>query len=324
MAINRAKLFGDITERLSTLSTAINLSGQLNVLNLHSHAEDFYQHFFKKLYDWDLKNLNTGKTNTEAIDLVCEQHKIVIQVSSTSSKEKIESALNKKILENYNGYSFKFISISKDASDLRKKSYKNPYNILFEPLNDIYDTASILKHIKTLDIKTQEDVFNFIQSELGQITSNTKLDSNLTKIIEILSKEDLNQNDNPITVNSFEIERKISFNNLTSAKHIVNDYTVNHNRLEKLYSEFDESGANKSNSVLAAIRKEYLANLNTKKDDELFFLIINNLQQKIKNSPNFFEITEEELNVCVNIIVVDSFIRCKIFENPSDYKYATT
>jgi hypothetical protein len=28
--------------------------------------------------------------------------------------------------------------------------------------------------------------------------------------------------------------------------------------------------------------------------------------------------------LCVNILVVDAFVRCKIFENPDSYNYAST
>jgi hypothetical protein len=314
--------FDYITERLSTLATAINSLGKLNVLNLHNHAESFYQHFLKKIYGWNFVNLNTIKNNEEAIDLICTESRIVVQVSSTCTKGKIEAALSGKILEKYNGFCFKFVSISKDASSLRKNSYITPLGISFNPATDICDIASILSSIKELAIEDQREVFDFIKKELGSEVDMVKLDSNLTTIVDILSKLDLSKNEDPITINSFEIDRKISFNNLSSAKYTINDFKIHHSRLDKIYSKFDESGANKSNSVLEAIRKEYIQNVNTKNDDDLFYIVIENIQKKIVNSKNFFNITSEELCLCVNVIVVDSFIRCKIFKNPSDYKYA--
>jgi hypothetical protein len=35
-------------------------------------------------------------------------------------------------------------------------------------------------------------------------------------------------------------------------------------------------------------------------------------------------IPQEEMEMCVGILVVDAFIRCKIFKNPNNYNYATT
>ncbi|MCD5414126.1 MAG: hypothetical protein LR001_03850 [Clostridiales bacterium] len=41
-------------------------------------------------------------------------------------------------------------------------------------------------------------------------------------------------------------------------------------------------------------------------------------------SKNYVEITFEELEMYTGILVVDAFIRCKIFENPEGYNYVIT
>ena len=323
--MNRIKYFDYIRRKLVALAAEIDISGKLNVLDLHAHSENFYLNFFKELFGWDLENANKVKSNVEAIDLIANTpEKIVIQVSSTCSKEKIESALNKQLIKDHNNYCFKFISISKDASELRKKDYKNPHGITFSPLNDIYDIASILKYISASDIDCQKKIYEFIKKELGDEVDINKLDSNLATVINILSKEKLEKIEQTPTVDSFEIERKITFNNLDSAKYIIDDYSIHHNRLDKIYSEFDTSGENKSNSVLSNIRTEYIKNIKVKNDDDLFFTIINNIQDKIIKSPNLEKIPTEEIELCVNILVVDAFIRCKIFKNPNNYKYVTS
>jgi hypothetical protein len=318
--------FDYIEERLNTLATRIDKRGKLNILDIHNHSENFYQYFFNNLFKWELKNLNKIKQNVEAIDLICELTKTVIQVSATCTKAKIESALKKKIIEDYKnkGYCFKFISISKDASELRKETYANPHCISFSPANDIYDITSILKVIFNSNIDTQKEIYDFIKKELGQEVNIEKLDSNLASVINLLSKENLDNKNQPITTDSFEIERKISFNNLDTARNIINDYNIYYNRLDKIYSEFDTAGVNKSSSVLATIRREYIKNLKVKKDDELFYIVIDNIQEKIIQSANFIKIPIDELEVCVHILVVDAFIRCKIFENPKNYKYVAT
>lgn len=323
--MNRIKYFNYIKGKLVALAANIDISGKLNVLDLHTHSENFYLNFFKELFGWNLENANKIKPNVEAIDLIADTpEKIVIQVSSICSKEKIESALNKQLIKDHNDYCFKFISISKDASELRKKDYKNPHSITFNPLNDIYDVRSILSYISSRDIDCIKKIYEFIKKELGDEIDINKLDSNLAAVINVLSKEKLDKIEQTPTVDDFEIDRKITSNNLDSAKYIINDYSVHHNRLDKIYSEFDKSGGNKSNSVLANIRMEYIKNIKVKNDDDLFFIIINNIQDKIIKSQNLEQITTEELELCVNILVVDAFIRCKIFKNPNNYKYATS
>lgn len=59
-------------------------------------------------------------------------------------------------------------------------------------------------------------------------------------------------------------------------------------------------------------------------DDQLFFEVISKVQEKVLNSSNYSSIPFDELELCVNILVVDAFVRCKIFENPDSYNYAST
>ena len=322
--MKRSKYFDYIEERLNLLATRIKSRGKLNILNLNVHSENFYLHFFNNLYGWNLNNLNSKLQNVEAIDLVDHSNKLLIQVSATNTKQKIESALIKDIIKKYKGYTFKFISISNDASSLRKMQYKNPYKITFNPINDIYDNTSILNYILSLDINKQKIIYQFINDELGGEVNIIKLDSNLTSIINILSKEDWDIQDSPDSINSYEIDRKIIFNNLDTVKAIIDDYKIHYSRVDKIYSEFDLSGVNKSSSVLGVIKKEYIKAKSTIHDDDLFFHVLEKIKETIIQSENFFKIKDEELELCINILVVDAFIRCKIFKNPKGYKHATT
>lgn len=92
--------------------------------------------------------------------------------------------------------------------------------------------------------------------------------------------------------------------------------------MNEIYKEFDKQGVNKSISVLSVIRSRYnqLAG-KVSEPQELFFMIMDNIIELIKSSKNYVEIPYEELEMCVSIIVVDAFIRCKIFKNPEGYQY---
>ncbi|MFL0131295.1 ABC-three component system protein [Tenacibaculum maritimum] len=48
------------------------------------------------------------------------------------------------------------------------------------------------------------------------------------------------------------------------------------------------------------------------------------MKEKIINSANFNNMPIDELELCIDVIVVDAFIRCKIFKNPKDYNHVTT
>ena len=159
---------------------------------------------------------------------------------------------------------------------------------------------------------------------MGNEIDIVKLEPNVATIINILSKENWEETNNSIDINSFEIKRKISFNDLDSAKGIIKEYRVHHGKVDNIYSGFDKSGDNKSMSVLATIKKEYLKLKNSTSADEKFFSVIDAIKNKVSESANYVPIPIDELELCIDILVVDAFIRCKIFENPKDYNYAAS
>ncbi len=320
--MNRILYYNYIEEKIHTLANRIITNGKLNMLSLHMHSENFYLHFFNLLYDYKLENMNKSLQNIEAIDLIDHTNKIVVQVSAKNTKPKVELALGKNLIKTYKNYTFKFISIAKDASSLRKHTFNNPFLISFNPSEDIYDVTSILNTILTDDIERLKQIYQFIKKELGNEIDIVKLDSNLASIINILAKEKWDDVNNPDSLSHFEIGRKIEYNELKSAKLLVEEYSLYHGKVDAKYSEFDSLGKNKSNSVLAVFKREYLRFKNNENPDDVFFSVLDAIKNKILASSNYVHIPIDELELCVDILTVDAFIRCKIFKNPVGYNYA--
>lgn len=298
--------------------------GKLNMLHLHMHSENFYLYLFNLLYNYELENLNEKIQNIEAIDLIDHKNNIIIQISATNTKQKVESALTKDICKQYLNYNFKFVSIAKDATILRTYTYINPHSIKFTPSLDIYDIISILRNILSSDISKMKDIYILIKEELGGDIDIVKLDSNLATVINILANEKWDDSNKTESVNVFEISRKITHNDLNIAKNIVDEYSLFYEKVNTKYSEFDSLGANKSNSVLATIKREYIKLKGESNSDLIFLTIIERIKERVLESANYQEIPIDELELCIDILVVDAFIRCKIFENPNNYEYATS
>lgn len=321
--MNRANYYNYIEGRFLNLCLSIEKRGSLNILDYNLHAENLYRDLFNLLFDWKLVNINDFKQNAEAVDLVDNENNIIIQVSATATKYKINNSLIKISKSKYKGFTFKFISIAKEVKDLKNKTYTLPQGINFNPESDIYDIGDILGKIKSLDIEDMETIYKFVYRELGNENSTLRLNSNLTTIINLLSKEDLS-NVGVQEFNSFEIERKIEFNKLVNSKTLIVEYNIYQSIVSKIYSTYDSMGQTKSTFVLRKIRKIYLENQSKTNGDDLFKLITSNIKNIIINSANFEDnMSEDEIDLCVDILVVDAFIRCKIFENPEKYNYAT-
>lgn len=317
--MNRSLYFNLCEERLSILCTRVELRGKLNILDFHLHSEDFYVGFLNLLFGYALRNINASAQNIEGIDLVDVAGKLVLQVSSTATKVKIESALGKD-LSAYKGHSFKFMSISKDAKHLRSGAYANPHSLIFLPAHDIYDVSSVLNEILHLDIARQQKIYDFLKRELKADTEKPLTETNLASVINIISEEDLSAVANSGSVDAYNLDDKIELNELEVAAEIIEDYKVYHPRIEQVYGVFDAAGKNKSKSVLDSLRLTYLKLSMNFSGDQLFFKIVEAVVERVQGSGNYVAMPLDELERNVNILVVDAFIRCKVFKEPKGVK----
>ena len=183
--MNRSNYFNYIEEKLNILSYRIKSRGKINLLDLNIYSETFFAELMNHLLGYELKNINAIRQNTEGIDLFDNKNKIIVQVSSTASKQKIENSLAKKILEDYSGFCVKFIAISGDADKLRVQAFTNPYKVFFSPSDDIYDIKALLNIVLNMQISAQRGLYEFLKGELGSFVDIVKVDSNLASIIKI-------------------------------------------------------------------------------------------------------------------------------------------
>lgn len=308
-----------IGERLSTLSTNVRLLGSLNLLELNIYAEDFFVNYLNQLFGWKLINLNAVKQNSDVVDLYDSGQNLFVQVSATSTKQKIEKSLNSDFFKSRKGCHFMFLCITDDAKNLRKLKYTNPHGVLFTPSSDIIDLSYLLRQTQHLDIIKQKELYELTRGELGEVTDNAKFNSNLSAIVDILSRVNLSDVEHIQDRICFNIDDKIKYNDLQSTRKIIEDNQIFCTTLNAKYKEFDMIGANRSLAVLHSIRKHYIEAVTKCKydnPDKLFLGILQELMDEINDSDNCPDLPIEELELCLCIIVVDAFLRCKIFENP--------
>ncbi|MBU8643493.1 ABC-three component system protein [Virgibacillus pantothenticus] len=325
----RETYYNYIAEKMEILATRIKTGGKLNLLGLNIHSETFFRDLLNLIYSYYLKPANVGTANYEAIDLVDSDNKLVVQVTATATTTKINDTLKKDKIKELaeSEYNLKFVFISDHADNLRKKTYNNIHNIKFEPSIDIIDKVSILETILQLEIGPLVDVYDFTKKEFGENPSTSNLNSNLVSIINYLASEDLNEVKHVIELNDYGIEEKIEYNELLDIKESTFDeYKIYYGTLDRIYQEFIRQGTNKTVSVFNKITSFYEKEIISKdlSNIEKFFNIIGRVQDYVINSGYLNNIPEEEIEMCVRIIVVDAFIRCKIFKNPRGYTHVVT
>ena len=313
-----------ILAKLTQLVYRIEVAGKLNLHNSNIFSENFFRDFFNLLYGWQLINQNSKTHNATAIDLIDDTNKIAILVSATKTKNKIDSTLAKIDTATYHDYNVKFIFIVNNAQELKNKLYKSPQEVSFNPDSDIYDIQRIMKDINDLQTSELTTLYDFIKNELGKSIDNVDIESDLVKVIKILAQEDLTNASILRVDNEFQIDEKISYNSLSQeVKDLIKEYSIYQNNVDRIYTVFDKEGVNKSFFVINNIRTKYRDNKYRLQGNELFNKIRELIKQEILEHPNHESLTIESIDTCADIIIVDTFIRCKIFDNPKGYRDVT-
>lgn len=319
MAIPVAMQYLDIIlGALSQLAAEVSLRGKLNLTDIHVMSEDFYAGFLNVVYDLHLRNANITNQNAEGIDLVDDDNKIIIQVSSICSRGKINHSLQ-EVGKNseYQGYRFRFLPIAVGNTNYHKRqTYSVPRGVTFNPKVDIIDIPTLQKALQS-DLSGQklEDAAGFIKRNLRfSFLEGEKLMSGLEYIIVELSKD--GSKDSEIDTKLYQIEAKIAFNGLSYGKDIINEYYKQYKKVSRIYEEYSNQGQSKSKAVLQKIHKIYLIFKQKYSGDDLFRKIENEICRciDVRNMPENF--TQEELEMCADILMVHAFIECEIFEKP--------
>lgn len=168
----------------------------------------------------------------------------------------------------------------------------------------------------------------------GDVFINTlpRLASDLTTVVNTLGKR-LFLSNGVVTqdsISAFDPNNKIAYNNVVKFKVIVDHYKMYVGKLTSIYSVFDSQGTNVTHIVLENIKLAYLkekaAHLsrNPGRDemevirenaDDIIEGVESALANQIRISSNI-EATTETINLSLQIVLIDAFIRCKILEEP--------
>ena len=157
----RKDIYDYISKKISSLIINIKMNSKHNLLELNIHAESFTAGLLNHVYGYNIINANDLHQNMPGIDLIDEMEKLVFQITSTNSKDKINNTLEKKALKYYadKDYRIKFIILDFDCNALKKKDYSNTYNIKFDSEKDILSYNDILKAIKDLGVVEEREIF---------------------------------------------------------------------------------------------------------------------------------------------------------------------
>lgn len=311
------RLTNIIISKLAYISTEVKLNGSLNLLDVNVLSEDVLKTIMNIIYGYNLQNANIERQNIKAIDLVDYNAKIIIQVSAENSRTKVQNSLSKIDISKFNGYSFKFVCISRNVSHLKNYKFNIPTSISFNTETDCYDLKRITKDALSKDIDTVKSLATYLEKAILPASVDERRPSVITYVINCLADTNLAQVNIVPDAVLFDLIPKINLNKLVKWKSIVTEYTVYSILVDKIYGEYNKLGVNKSLTVLSFLHNLYLNLSTTNSGDELFDKLLEEVY-KIVDGDNTCNdsLTREELLMNIKIVLVDSFVKCKIFEKP--------
>mgnify|MGYP000062743255 CR=1 FL=1 len=306
-----------IVSRLAYLSAEVRLNGTINLLDSNVLSEDIFRTILNTVYGWNLRNANLTEHNIKAIDLVDDASKVIVQVSSDNSTAKVQSSLDKVDPVRFAGYTFKFVCISKSISHLSRSSFNVPGGISFDPVADSYDDRRIIKDIGGKNIDTFEKLAAYLEKSVFPAARTEFRPSVVTYVINRLSEEKLSEVTSGPDVTPFGFVPKMDFNKLVKWRRIIKEYVVYSSLVDEIYRQYDLLGANKSFAVLSALHDLYLNLALTYNGDSLFDKLLDEVYIMVDGDGtcNGY-LTREELIIDIKIVLVDAFVKCKIFEKP--------
>lgn len=257
----------DIIGILSLLEFQVKNLNEINLYDINLLSEDFFAGFFTILFSEKYENINLFEKNATSIDLVCEESKIVVQVtsdvSSTKIKKTITSFIEKKYYEKYEKLVMFFLQ--------PMKNYQTEFDTqnLFElELKDFSSVAEIMRKtdvdiLEKLLEYTKKNIYTHLEKEY-QITSLYIED--IKEIIDVLHSQKNTVVEELITNNNWDsfpgIKQKNKINNLDEdyfnsaiTRDIQNfvkfDEFLSNPRNTEYYDKYDDVATDLRNKFLA-------------------------------------------------------------------------
>jgi hypothetical protein len=132
------------------VKTANNTS--LNLYDGNIFSEHTICEVLNCIYGYQLKNINTDKSNHPAIDLVDKENKIAFQITYTKTKQKIQETINKFIAHNLDEAYDQLIVFILGKKQKTYPEFEQASKISFDKSKNILDFSDLLGLAKSLPL----------------------------------------------------------------------------------------------------------------------------------------------------------------------------
>lgn len=306
-----------IQQVLVTYCGSLRVDGGGNLQDESIYAENIFRSILNEVYGWDLLNANATEFNNSGFDLIDRDRNILIQVSKDSSSGKIQSTLERLGKRAFpEPRRIKFMFLVEEAPKY-KVMFSPTQSFVFDVKQDVISIKTLMADIRDLPIERLRRVYDLVNQEIG-ITPNVKrIPTCLGRIVKALIPAALNEPAPVGEVVAFRIDDKIVTNALETRRHRIAEYASYTHLLTGLYSAYDAEGCNDGRLLLQSLPADYdLAAKDSSDPSSIFDNLLDILLDRLDADGSLSDIDFEMRRHCVEIILVDAFMRCRIFKGP--------
>lgn len=305
-----------IQELLLRYCDSLRVDSRGNLQNETLYAEYVFRDVINLAYDWDLENANATDSRTAGFDLVDTNARILIQVTKNTQRTKIEHSFETLDSATYQGYRFKFLLLVPNRPKY-SKPFKPPQGIVFDQTQDIWDMAFLMERIRALPISKVQEIYECVDRHLESTLDIKSIPTCLGKVLRALVSGAM--------VSSKELERTVAFK--IADKISVNRLGAYHGRIVRaakyshwvvqLYETYAAAGTCEGEAILFSLADDYDM-LAVRDEDSLtiFDGLVDVLMDRLAHDASLQDIAYEMKRFCVTIVLVDAFMRCRIFKGP--------
>lgn len=206
----RQKAFNNISRVLAITRYDIEQRQLINDYGLNIHAENYFMDILNFVYGYSFENANFESQNVAHIDLIDKTNKLIYQITTTRTKEKIENTLKALDSKNYVGYSIKMFYLLDKANPNKDTELEAKYNIVLKDC--LLDYTDLINDINNLETNKLIELNNKYFSGIEEkYTEEIVLNLVFKHLIQNQSKVKPNYNDD---LGSIDTNKKIEINDL--------------------------------------------------------------------------------------------------------------
>lgn len=160
--MKREKQLQEIYRQLAGICAEVKLENAVGVYAINIYFENLIRDLLNSIFACQFENGNYRRRNQKGYDLIENQQRILVQVSSENAPEKIQDSLYKLNSGITERWRFCFFLIGEKGDKLRKRKYCIPENVEFSPKKDIWDMEWLAREIQNLDSDRIRKIYDIL------------------------------------------------------------------------------------------------------------------------------------------------------------------